>query len=108
MANNNDNSQQRKVTFELAEHICVFDTKESGWKKEANIVAWNGGNGKLDIREWNPEHTRMSKGITLSEEEAEKLTRLLAKRYKIGGEAPAPGVFDHSSEAGQAQTQLQA
>ena len=32
---------------------------------------------KLDIRVWAPEHEKMGKGITLTEEEAEKLARLL-------------------------------
>ena len=32
---------------------------------------------KLDIRDWAPEHEKMGKGITLSEEEAEKLAGLL-------------------------------
>ena len=51
--------------------------------KEANIVAWNGGVPKLDIREWDPEHERMSKGITLMEAEAEALAKVLAARYSI-------------------------
>ena len=38
---------------------------------------------KWDIREWNPEHSRMSRGITLFEEEAETLTKALARRYGL-------------------------
>ena len=48
-----------------------------GWTKELNIISWNGGVPKLDIRDWAPEHEKMGKGITLSEEEAEKLAKLL-------------------------------
>ena len=92
MANNNNNNQRRSndpVRFEIMEHLDVLGTKENGWTKEVNIVAWNGGAGKIDVREWDPEHTRMSKGITLFDAEAEKLTRVLADRYNIGIEHPA-------------------
>lgn len=88
--NNNNGNQQRsgdEVRFEIKEHIGVLGSKENGWTKEVNIVAWNGGSGKVDVREWDPDHKRMSRGITLFEEEAEKLTRALAERYKIGEEA---------------------
>ena len=86
---NNSNNQQRgdEVRFEIKEHIGVIGSKENGWTKEVNIVEWNGGAGKVDVREWDPDHKRMSRGITLFEEEAEKLTRALADRYKIGEEA---------------------
>ena len=32
---------------------------------------------KYDIREWAPEHEKMGKGVTLTEEEASKLKALL-------------------------------
>ncbi len=88
MANAQNYTQQRnnrdEVRFDLLEHICVLGTrKDTGWTREANIVAWNGGVAKLDLRDWDPNHERMSKGITLFDEEAEKLTRMLCKRYGI-------------------------
>lgn len=73
-----------RVTWDLMENLVVFgQRRDSGWTKEANIVCWNGGSPKLDIREWDPDHERMSKGITLYEAEAEKLARVLCKRYGI-------------------------
>ena len=81
-----ENDSQRKndtVRFNLMEHIGVLSMKDSGWTREVNIVSWNGAPAKVDIREWNPEHSRMSKGITLFEEEAETLTKALAERYGI-------------------------
>ena len=75
----------RKVTFDLMENLVVFGRrKDSDWTKEANIVAWNGGDPKLDIREWDPDHERMSKGITLFEDEAERLAKALCSRYGLG------------------------
>ncbi|MBQ9273058.1 MAG: hypothetical protein IJ227_05015 [Mogibacterium sp.] len=91
MAYDQYNSQRRTsqrnndtVRFELMEHIGVLSEKDTGWKKEVNLVAWNGGAAKIDVREWDPEHRRMTKGITLREEEAEAMTRVLAERYGIG------------------------
>ena len=85
MAYNQSYSQgsNDKVRFDLMEHIGVLGRKDNGWTREVNIVAWNGGKAKVDIREWDPEHTRMTKGITLFEEEAETLVKALARRYGL-------------------------
>lgn len=63
--------------YEIVEHIGVLSEGAKGWKKELNKISWNGGAPKYDIRDWAPEHEKMGKGITLSEEEAEKLRELL-------------------------------
>ncbi|MEI3503270.1 MAG: PC4/YdbC family ssDNA-binding protein [Anaerovoracaceae bacterium] len=44
-------------------------TYPTGWRKELNLVSWNGGAPKYDIRDWDPDHERMSRGITLHEKE---------------------------------------
>lgn len=82
MAKGNNNTE---VTFEIMEHIGVLDTydnREQAWTKEVNIVSWNGGPAKIDIRDWDSSHERMSRGITLTEEQAEKLTKSLSERYR--------------------------
>ena len=68
------------------EHIKVLEERNDGWTKEVNIVSWNGGPGKIDIRDWDPEHERMGRGITLFEDTAEKLAQALTQRYE---ESPA-------------------
>ena len=65
------------ITFEIVEHVGVISVYPTGWKKELNIVAWNGGNEKFDIRDWDPNHEHMSRGITLHKDEAKKLFELL-------------------------------
>ena len=80
MANTND------VTFEIVEHIGVIDTidnREEKWTKEVNVVAWNGGKPKIDVRDWNEKHDRMSRGITLTEDQAMKMTKALVERYRV-------------------------
>lgn len=88
MANNQNRSQRTSdpITFNILEHIGVLSintNREPAWTKEVNIVSWNGGRAKIDVREWNHEHNRMSKGLTLLEDEAEKLAIMLAKKYDI-------------------------
>ena len=56
--------------------------KCQSWKKELNIISWNGAAEKYDIRDWEPEQEKMGKGITLSQEEAEALYELLGKTLK--------------------------
>lgn len=65
------------ITVEIVKHIGVLSERENGWTKELNIVAWNGGKPKLDIREWSTDHARMSKGLVLTDEEAKELRNLL-------------------------------
>lgn len=79
MANTND------ITFEIMEHIGVIDiidNREEKWTKEVNVVAWNGGKPKIDVRDWNEAHDRMSRGITLTEDQAMKMTKALVDRYR--------------------------
>lgn len=61
------------VFFEIAEHLGVLRESPSGWAKELNRIAWNGGQIKFDIREWDPDHDRMARGITLTDEEMHNL-----------------------------------
>ena len=42
-----------------------------------HLISWNGAAPKYDIRDWSPEHEKMGKGVTLSEEEYESLKKLM-------------------------------
>ena len=70
----------RDVTFEIMEEIGIISTQDTGWTREINLVRWNGGVAKYDIRDWDPYHERMSKGITLTEEEMRRLLNAMRKR----------------------------
>ena len=83
---NGNGRQGGEIEFRIIEHIGVIETQKNGWNKELNIVAWNGNGPKFDIREWDPDHERMSKGITLTDKETERLGILLAQRFCINGE----------------------
>jgi hypothetical protein len=65
------------ITYDILKHYGVLSEEKGGWKKEINLVSWNGRNPKIDIRDWAPGHEKMGKGITLSPEEAASLRELL-------------------------------
>lgn len=66
-----------ELKFEIIKSIGVLSESSNGWKKEVNIVSWNDGDPKYDIRSWNQDRTKMGKGVTLSSAEIEKLRELL-------------------------------
>ena len=59
------------------EKIGVLSENAKGWRKELNLISWNGAAPKYDIREWAPEHEKMGKGVTLTKEELEALKKLI-------------------------------
>ena len=62
-----------ELKFEIISHIAILSENKKGWTKELNLVSWNEREGKFDIREWDLEHEKMSKGITLTKDEIKKL-----------------------------------
>ena len=65
--------------FDIVEHLGVISENSKGWTKELNLVSWNGARPKFDLRDWAPDHEKMGKGITLSNEEFEALKDLMSK-----------------------------
>lgn len=65
------------IKYEVVEHIGVLSESAKGWKKELNLVSWNGNAPKYDIREWAPGREKMGKGVTLSAAEVAVLKDLL-------------------------------
>ncbi len=63
--------------YEILEEIGVLSESTSGWTKELNLVSFNDQEGKFDLRQWAPDHEKMSKGLTLNKEEIRALRDLL-------------------------------
>ena len=63
--------------YEITEEIGVLSENAKGWRKELNMVSWNDAEPKYDLRDWAPEHEKMGKGITMTEEEFQKLKELI-------------------------------
>ena len=68
------------IKYDIVEELGVLSESAKGWTKELNLISWNGGTPKYDIRDWAPEHEKMGKGVTLSEKEAKKLAELLSAK----------------------------
>jgi len=68
----------QKFSYEIMEEITVLSKNNKGWQKELNLVSWNGNQPKFDIRDWAPNHEKMGKGLTLTNEEMETLKLFLA------------------------------
>lgn len=67
------------IEYEILETIGVLSTNAKGWQKELNLISWNGRPAKFDLRDWAPNHEKMGKGITLTNEEADALKKLLVE-----------------------------
>lgn len=69
----------KEFKFEIVKEIGTLSTSRSGWNREVNLVSWNEGKAKLDIRDWAPDHSKMGKGISLTSEEVSILREILAE-----------------------------
>ncbi|MDE5412086.1 YdbC family protein [Alkalihalobacterium chitinilyticum] len=66
-----------EIKFEIEKNIGVLSENAKGWKRELNLVSWNGREAKFDLRDWDPNHEKMGKGLTLSKEEVIELKSIL-------------------------------
>ncbi len=65
------------ISYEIVETVGILSENSSGWRKELNKVSWNGRAPKYDLRDWAPDHAKMGKGITMSDDEVAVLKELL-------------------------------
>ena len=71
------------LKYEIINYVGVISEKPNGWKKELNIISWDGQEPKYDLRSWAPEHKKMGKGITLTEEELRLLKTVIDEEIEI-------------------------
>lgn len=67
----------QEFSYEIVEEIAVLSDNGRGWRKEFNLVSWNGRPPKFDLRDWSEDHEKMGKGITLTNEEFEILSNAI-------------------------------
>lgn len=65
--------------YEIQEKLGVVSESSNGWTREFNLISWNEGNPKYDLRDWAPDHAKMGKGIGLTKDELETLYGLIGK-----------------------------
>jgi hypothetical protein len=70
------------IQFEIKKQIATLSSSSKGWSKELNLISWNGYPPKYDIRDWDASHTKMGKGVTLSEAELKELYYALKQLFE--------------------------
>ncbi|MBC2857041.1 hypothetical protein H3N56_11420 [Cetobacterium sp. 2A] len=70
-------SDKAEIKFEIIEKLGIIGDGAKGWKKEINLISWNSRKPKVDIRDWDEDHEKISKGITLSKDEVIALKEIL-------------------------------
>ena len=65
------------IKYGIKETIGVIAESAKWWKNELKLISWNGKEVKYDLRQWSPEHEKMGKGVTLSNDELKALKELL-------------------------------
>ena len=76
----NYRSENDEVLFDIQETIGILRKSNTGWTRELNVVSWNGGTPRFDIRDWDPMHEKMGRGITFTKAEADQICKWLAVR----------------------------
>lgn len=66
-----------EIKFDFIEKLGSIGESSKGWKKEVNLISWNSRKTKMDIRDWDENHEKMGKGLTLTKEEVKNLKRIL-------------------------------
>lgn len=63
--------------YEVTKKIGIISDGTGKWQKEFNQISWSNRAPKYDIRDWHSDHSKMGKGITLTEKELRKLKQLI-------------------------------
>ena len=72
-----------RISYKVIANVGILAQYPTGWSKEVNIVSWNEGPAKLDIRDWSEDHEKMSRGITLTADEMQRLVDSVQARDAI-------------------------
>lgn len=73
-------NKNEDITFEIIEHLGVFDDESDKWVGQVNRVSWNGGPPKIDIRYWKIDDLTKNRRVgALKDEAAKRLGEILNK-----------------------------
>lgn len=70
---------ERGIVYDIKKKLGVISKSGNGWTKEMNLVSWNGGEPRYELRSWSPDHRRMGRGISLDVEELVSLREILVE-----------------------------
>ena len=63
-------------SYKIIRNITTI-SQRGNWALELNLVSWDGRPATFDLRKWNEDHTKMSKGISLPRDEVKALGKFL-------------------------------
>ena len=63
-------------SYNIIRNIATISQRGS-WALELNLISWAGRPATFDLRKWNEDHTKMSKGISLTRDEVKALGKFL-------------------------------
>lgn len=66
-----------KFPYGIVEILAVLSESPKGWRKEFNLITWNGRAPVYDLLHWAPNHVKMGKGTTLTKAEMLALKKAL-------------------------------
>ena len=47
-----------EIKYNVVKEIAVLSEKSNGWTKQLNLISWNDGEPKYDIRDWAPDREK--------------------------------------------------
>lgn len=62
--------------YNIVRNITTL-SQRGNWALELNLVSWDSRPATFDLRKWNEDHTKMSKGISLTRDEVKALGKFL-------------------------------
>lgn len=65
------------VRVHIVQKLGSFGETVNGWTRWLCLVQWNGNPAKYDIRSWNEDFSRCSKGLTFDGQEFDKLAEII-------------------------------
>ena len=63
-------------SYKIVQNIATISQRGT-WSLELNLISWAGRPATFDLRKWNEDHSKMSKGISLTRDEVKALTKYL-------------------------------
>lgn len=68
--------------FKVIRHIGDIAKFRTGWTREINLLSWNDGPERYDIRDWSDNHRMCSRGVSLTAEEMKALIFIMEEELK--------------------------
>ena len=65
-------------SYNIVRNLAVL-SQRGNWNLELNLISWGGRPATYDLRKWSPDHSKMSKGISLSKSELNALAEYFSQ-----------------------------